>query len=165
MAAVLAARLCPDGRALLCCPVREALIWTAFCKALAAASLQAKVGAGSLHVQWPSMVCTVQGVAIHVQLAKCDAAALCQGAYLRHQHQASAGDYMPVAMPLHGAQVWSYEPLAGDEGLASEDGRYEGGFKLVACCREHGSRQPWWDEERWQPLDFRVESSQLYQPC
>ena len=45
MAAVLAARLCPGGRALLCLPVRESKIWTAFCKALAGASLQAKVRA------------------------------------------------------------------------------------------------------------------------
>lgn len=55
--------------------------------------------------------------------------------------------------------MWSYHPQADDEGLASEDGSYEGGYKLVAVQRS-GS-QPWWETERWQPLDFRVESSQL----
>ena len=43
VAAVLAARLQPEGRAVMCCPVRETLIWTAFCSCLAAAGLQHKV--------------------------------------------------------------------------------------------------------------------------
>ena len=57
-------------------------------------------------------------------------------------------------------QVWSYEPLPEDEGLSSEDGQYEGGFKLVAVQRSEGADQPWWQAKAWQPLDLQADGSE-----